>query len=148
MCVCICVFLCLKSYSAISGVSNAVLSLPDQLSERRWLRFLPFWLPPGPLFLVLLVPPKGPVLYPEGPEGSSAPPAPPPALDWLSLPGAHDRGGLQLPPCQQLCPLLPPHAALHQWTPTHMRVITSWFQKYFLIWMNVPYCCTPVDSCP
>lgn len=42
----VCVYMCVPVsktlLSAISGVSNAILSLPDQLSERRWLRFLPF----------------------------------------------------------------------------------------------------------
>lgn len=98
-----------------------VLLQPEQITRRRWLRFLPFWLSGRHLLIHLPLLLEGPVLPATRPEGCPPRPAAPPAPHRPGLPGAHDRRGLQLPPCQQLRPLLPSYAALHQWTSTHMR---------------------------
>lgn len=57
-----------------------------------------------------------PVLLPQSPESCSAAPAPAAAPDRAGVPGAHDRGGLQLCYGKQLCPLFPPHAEVHEWS--------------------------------
>lgn len=93
---------------------------PEQINRRRWLRFLPFWLFGWRLLLFLLLV-KGPVLPASRPQGCAPRSAAPPAPHRPGLPGAHDRGGLQLSPRQQLRPLLSPHAALHQRTSANMR---------------------------
>lgn len=113
------------SLCLFSAVLNLCLPCvqPEQITRRRWLRFLPFWpsrrrLPINLLFL------KGPVLPAPGPQGRTPRPSAAPAPHRPGLPGAHDRGGLQLPPRQQLCPLLPSHAALHQRASANMK--SSW----------------------
>lgn len=57
-----------------------------------------------------------PVLLPQSPQSCSATSAPPAAADRAGVPGANDRGGLQLCYGKQLCPLFPPHAKIHEWS--------------------------------
>lgn len=57
-----------------------------------------------------------PVLLPQSPQSCSATSAPPAAPDRAGVPGANDRGGLQLCYGKQLCPLFPPHAKIHEWS--------------------------------
>lgn len=57
-----------------------------------------------------------PIFLPQSPQSCSATSAPPAAPDRAGLPGAHDRGGLQLCHGKQLCPLFPPHAEIHEWS--------------------------------
>lgn len=75
-----------------------------QVSQRRWIRFLPFWFWGA-----------------AGSEGisaarplcRSASPALPAPVSGLCVPAANVWGGLLFPD-QQLCPFLLPHAQLHQ----------------------------------
>lgn len=55
-----------------------------------------------------------PILLPQSPQSCSATSAPPAAPDRAGVPGANDRGGLQLCYGKQLCPLFPPHAKIHE----------------------------------
>lgn len=57
-----------------------------------------------------------PVLLPQSPQSCSATSAPLAAPDRAGMPGANDRGGLQLCYGKQLCPLFPPHAKVHEWS--------------------------------
>lgn len=57
-----------------------------------------------------------PVLLPQSPQSCSATSAPAAAPDRAGVPGANDRGGLQLCYGKQLCPLFPPHAKIHEWS--------------------------------
>lgn len=57
-----------------------------------------------------------PVLLPQSPQSCSATSAPLAAPDRAGVPGANDRGGLQLCYGKQLCPLFPPHAKVHEWS--------------------------------
>lgn len=57
-----------------------------------------------------------PVLLPQSPQSCSAASAAPAAPDRAGVPGAHDRGGLQLCYGKQLCPLFPPHVEIHEWS--------------------------------
>lgn len=99
-----------------------VLLQPEQITRRRWLRFLPFWLSGcHPVNHRILVLPKGSILPVPCAQDCSFHPAFPPTSPWSGLHGAHDWGGLQLPLRQQLRPLLPSHAALHERPSTHMR---------------------------
>lgn len=58
------------------------------------------------------------------PPSGFSPPHPLPAAIGCDVSGASLRGRLQLHSLQQLCPILLPHAPLHQRTPTHMRTTT------------------------
>ncbi len=58
------------------------------------------------------------------PPSGFSPPHPLPAAAGCDVSGAFLRGRLQLHSLQQLCPILLPHAPLHQRTPTHMRTTT------------------------
>lgn len=100
-----------------------VLLQPQQITRRRWLRFLPFWLSGfHPVIRRrLLILPEGSILPVPRAQDCSFHPAPPPPPHRSGLHGAHDGGGLQLPLRQQLCPLLPSHAALHERTSAHLR---------------------------
>ena len=62
-----------------------------------------------------------PVLLPQSPQSCSAASAPLAAPDRAGLPGANDRGGLQLYYGQQLCPLFSPHAKIHEWSTSIMK---------------------------
>lgn len=119
---------------------------PEQITRRRWLRFLPFW-PSRLRLLIDLLLLKGPVLPAAGPQGCAPRPAAPPSPHWPCLPGTHDWGGLQLPPCQQLRPLLPSHAALYQRTSAHMR--SSWISTHCFAKDSTDSCeCFLFTPCP
>lgn len=74
--------------------------------HKRWLRFLPFWA------WARSVQPRLPV---QSPPSSSSPSASPAAPHRARLPCTNVRGRLQLCPLQQLCPVIPPHAQIHEW---------------------------------
>lgn len=57
-----------------------------------------------------------PILLPESPPSCAAASAALAAPDRAGLPGAHDRGGLQLYYGKQFCSLFPPHAEIHEWS--------------------------------
>lgn len=62
-----------------------------------------------------------PILLPQSPQSCSGTSAPLAAPDRAGLPGADDRGGLQLYYGQQFCPLFPPHAKIHEWSTSIMK---------------------------
>lgn len=80
--------------------------------HKRWLRFLPFWSQASAGGSILPVP---------GPQGCSPPSAAPAVPYRTRLPRTHVRGRLQLCPLQQLRPIIPPHAQIHQWSSSTLK---------------------------